>query len=95
MSRKIRRKVKKPQGKKTPAVQRMVRLRRRDALELQDMCHGSGLEAAKEHLRFLHPHLDEDALHEVAWRCEDPRARGGIQTGTDEAGDYADIAVTV
>lgn len=94
MSRKLRRKTKKPRGRKTPAAQRMVRLRRDEALELQSMCHGSGLEAAKEHLRFLQPHLEEEAVHEVAWRCEDPRARGGIKTGTDDAGEYADIVVT-
>lgn len=94
MSKKIRRKSKKPGGQRTSAVQRMVRLRRDEALELQSMCHGSGLEAAKEHLRFLKPHLEEEAVHEVAWRCEDPRARGGIKTGIDDAGEYADIVVT-
>ena len=97
MSRKLRKKSKKPRkasGQSPPRVQRLVRLRREEALELANISHGSGLDAAKQHLRFLHPHLDETAVHEVAWRCEDPRGRGGIQTGTDEQGDYADIAVT-
>lgn len=97
MSRKLRqksRKPRKPPEQSPPGVQRLVRLRREEALELANISHGAGLDAAKQHLRFLHPHLDETAVHEVAWRCEDPRGRGGIQTGTDEQGGYADIAVT-
>ncbi len=97
MSRKLRKKTKKPRMASAgapPGVQRLVRLRRDEAMELSNISHGAGLEAAKQHLRFLRPHLDETAVHEVAWRCEDPRGRGGIQTGTDERGDYADIAVT-
>jgi len=94
MSRKLRRRGKKKVKGGAPVVQRRVRLRREEALELANISHGSGLEAAKRHLRFLRPHLDDAAVHEVAWRCGDPRGRGGIITGSDEDGDYADIAVT-
>lgn len=93
MSRTLRRRGKKAKGA-APATERRVRLRREEALELANISHGSGLEAAERHLRFLRPHLDDVAVHEVAWRCEDPIGRGGILTGTDEEGDYADIAVT-
>ncbi|MCO4771721.1 MAG: hypothetical protein KDA24_16935 [Deltaproteobacteria bacterium] len=78
----------------TPETRRLVRLRKSEALELANICHGAGLEAAKQHLRFLRPHLDEVAVHEVAWRCQDPQGRGGVQTGTDSDGEYADLAVT-
>ena len=95
-SRKIRRKTKKT---KKPAVGeirtvRHVRLKKQEALELQRLAMGAGLEEAKRHLRMIRPRLDETAVHEVAWRCEDPMARGGIDTGSDEQGDYADVAVT-
>ena len=87
---------KRPKKKKTAAVaHRQVRLRKEEALELQRIGIGAGLEAAKTDLRFLRPHLDEVAVHEVAWRCEDPRTRGGVQTGSDEDGEYADLRVTV
>jgi hypothetical protein len=79
---------------KQPPAPRQVRLRKEEALELQRISIGGDLEASKRHLRFLRPSLDEVAVHEVAWRCEDPRSRGGVQTGTDEQGEYADLLVT-
>ncbi len=82
----------KPSG--TPKTQFKVRLRKDEAMELMRI----GAEdpaLAETHLRMLRPKLSLDARKEVAWRCADPRGRGGIETGTDpEWGEYADIAVT-
>ncbi len=93
---KIRRKTstKKPPDPGTPRVVRTLRLRKAEAMELQRLANEGGLEDAKRHLRTMRPKLDEAAVHEVAWRCEDPRGRGGIETGTDAHGDYADLAIT-
>ncbi len=72
-----------------------VRLTQEQCVELQRMAVGGGLEMAKRRLRDIYPKLDAQALHEVAWRCEDPVARGGIEVGKDQQGnEYADIAVT-
>ncbi len=72
-----------------------VRLTQEQCVELQRMAVGGGLEMAKRRLRAIYPKLDDEALHEVAWRCEDPVSRGGIEVGADEQGNnYADIAVT-
>ena len=94
MTRAIRGKGPKKKKRAATEAHRQIRLRKNEALELQRICVGAGLEAAKTHLRFLRPHLDEVAVHEVAWRCEDPRTRGGVQTGSDEYGEYADLLVT-
>ncbi len=73
-----------------------VRLTQEQCVELQRMAVGGGLEMAKRRLRTIYPKLDDEALHEVAWRCEDPVARGGIEVGQDARGNaWADIAVTV
>ena len=95
-TKKIRRKVKtkKKAEPAAPAVLRKVRLTKHEAMELQRLALGAGLEEAKKHLRMMRPRLDESAVHEVAWRCEDPRARGGIETGTDADGDWAELAIT-
>jgi hypothetical protein len=71
-----------------------VRLKKAEALELMRI--GADDPAmADRHLRMLRPNLSPEARKEVAWRCADPQARGGIETGHDpELGDYADIAVT-
>ena len=83
-----------PKPSSSIAVSRTVRLRRPDAMEIQRLSNGGGLEDAKRYLRMIRPQLDETAIHEVAWRCEDPRDRGGITTGTDDAGDWVQVAVT-
>ena len=94
-TRKIRGKAKKAKPRASgPPVRRRVRLRKKEAMELNQLSHEETLDAAKQHLRFLRPRLDEVAVHEVAWRCADPAERGGIETGTDAEGEYADVAVT-
>ncbi len=94
-TKKIRRKAK----KKAPEagaihVLRRVRIRRPEALEMMRLAHQGDLESAKKYLRMVRPRLDEVAVHEVAWRCADPQGRGGIEMGSDDEGDYADVAVT-
>jgi len=92
MSRKIRRKVKKSKAERS--IKRRVRLQRHEAMEIRSISMNNGLEEAKKYLRMIRPRLDEVAVHEVAWRCADPMERGGIETGSDADGDYADVAVT-
>ena len=95
-TKKIRRKAKKkkaPEAGESKVVRR-VRLRRQEAMELLRLGEGQNLEEAKKYLRMIRPRLDEVAVHEVAWRCADPQSRGGLETGTDPEGDYADVAVT-
>jgi hypothetical protein len=95
-TKKIRRKAKKKKAPEagTPQVLRKVRVRRSEALEMMRLAHEGDVESAKKYLRMVRPHLDEVAVHEVAWRCADPQERGGIETGADADGDYADVAVT-
>jgi len=83
-----------PDKGQPPTTQRVVRLHKDEALELMQLANNDGLEAAKTHLGFLRPRLSAADVHEIAWRCEDPRGRGGIQTGSDIDGEYADIAIT-
>ena len=98
---KIRKKTSTRQSRKAEAelpkivTKKKVRVRKQVVLELARMAGDEGLEAAKRHLRMLRPELDPESVHEVAWRCEDPQGRGGIETGWDpQFGDYADIHVT-
>jgi|GEM_PF-2271960 len=83
--------------RETPKIEtRMkVRMRRDEVMELARLAADDGLDAAKRHLQMIRPTLDPEAVHEVAWRCEEPATRGGIETGSNaEFGDYADVHVT-
>ena len=87
-------KIKRKKPAAAPSTRFVVRLRRDEALELMRI-GGEDPAMAERHLRMLRPRLSEAARREVAWRCADPQARGGITTGTDpETGDWAEIAVT-
>ena len=93
--KKIRKKKKKKPQRGGLKTRLKVRLTRDQCVQIQRMAVGGGLDMAKQGLRAIYPSLDDDAVHEVAWRCEDPVTRGGIETGTDANGnEYADVAVT-
>lgn len=54
---------------------------------------GEDMALAETHLRMIRPELSPAARKEVAMRCSDPQKHGGIETGRDDGGDYADILV--
>jgi hypothetical protein len=69
-----------------------VRLKRDEAMELMRI-GGEDMALAETHLRMIRPELSPAARKEVAMRCSDPQKHGGIETGRDHDGDYADILV--
>lgn len=83
------------QQRKLEAVTEWVRLKQDEALELHTLAAAHGLPAAERHLQMLRPTMSPEDVHEVAWRCEDPRSRGGVRTGFEAGvGTYADVALT-